>query len=71
MKVRKGLIAIAAGAILVTAGAAFSAPHHDYYGADTRYEYGNGEQHERVGEADERLGRENIRAGEQRARVDY
>jgi hypothetical protein len=58
MRVRRSLIAIAAGAILATAGVGYSAATHRYYGNNDRQGYygtdqsyyGNGDHQGRAGE---------------------
>jgi hypothetical protein len=62
MRVRKGLVGIAAGAILAVTGAAYSAPLQGYYGGDRQI---------RVSEAQEREARQLIRQGEQLERKGY
>jgi hypothetical protein len=64
MRVRKGLVAIAAGAILATTGAAYSAPIHRYYGDDD-------DRQSRMGEAQEERGERLIRQGEELERRGY
>jgi hypothetical protein len=61
MKVRKGLITIAVGAILATAGAAYSVSVRNYYS----------NEHQRIGEAREQRGYAMIRRGEELERRGY
>ena len=63
MKVRKGLVGIAAGAILAVTGAAYSAPLQGYYR--------DGDRQIRVSEAQEQQARRLIRQGEQLERRGY
>jgi hypothetical protein len=63
MKVRRGLVGIAAGAILAVTGAAYSAPLQGYYR--------DGDRQVRISEAQEREGRRLIRQGEQLERRGY
>ena len=63
MKVRKGLVGIAAGAILAVTGAAYSAPLQRYYHDDDRQI--------RISEAQEQQARRLIREGEQLERRGY
>jgi hypothetical protein len=63
MRVRKGLVGIAAGAILAVTGAAYSAPLQGYYR--------DGDRQVRISEAQEREGRRLIRQGEQLERRGY
>jgi hypothetical protein len=63
MRVRKGLVGIAAGAILAVTGAAYSAPLQGYYR--------DGDRQVRISEAQEREGRRLIRQGEQLERRCY
>lgn len=82
MKFRKGLITLAAGAILATTAAAYSAPAQNYYSSNgSRQEVQRGyalirqgEQlertgHRRQGEELERRGRALVREGERRERL--
>ena len=63
MKVRKGLVGIAAGAILAVTGAAYSAPLQGYYR--------DGDRQIRISEAQEQQARRLIRQGEQLKRRGY
>ena len=63
MKVRKGLVGIAAGAILAVSGAAYSAPQQSYYR--------DGDRQIRYSQAQEREARRLIRQGEQLERRGY
>jgi hypothetical protein len=64
MKVRKGLITLAAGAILATTAAAYSAPAQNYYSNKS-------ERQERIGRNDEQRGYAMIRRGEQLERTGH
>lgn len=64
MKIRKGLITLAAGAILATTAAAYSAPAQNYYS-------NNRERNERIGHNDEQRGYALIRRGEQLERTGH
>jgi hypothetical protein len=64
MKVRKGLITLAAGAILATTAAAYSAPAQNYY-------TNQNERQERMGRNDEQRGYALIRRGEQLERTGH
>ena len=57
MRIRRGLVGIAAGAILAVTGAAYSAPLQGYYR--------DGDRQIRISEAQEREARQLIRQGQQ------
>src|SRR5215831_15899296 len=73
MKVRRSLVAIAAGAILATAGIGYSAPAQHYYGnTSPQGSYGNNNSSDRgaeqrggpYGQGGERFEENNYRRGE-------